>query len=554
MIKAFWTWDPVSSGTYRAFDEPYAEEHSKWFFDKSVWQKMFRTMNGCGFDAFVLANTHPFPFMADLARYPGAKVIDEADLLAYHNMHHWILETALDYDIAPYLAFFNIYYPGSLIEAMNIPTDQIAEPNDFAIEYTQYCLRSVLETFPEISGFIADISGVGGETDSRARFIQQAVLDTFDSARPDACIYLRGIADDPEAITDTLNRRGNRPIHYIAPYTQRQLVYAAPDQQFTKWIDEVGPEFVVAEFDFCNFEPWTSFSFETAEEIISDLEDTDCHGLLMHPLSEYEWPHTSDNYFKYQWQRDLAWYSVWGGISVQQMLAQGQPKWLLRNHRLVEGFNSGSRILELLSLYFAGDRNCGWRPQFCSVTDEDGQPHLLSIADMLRDDYPEAGSKGWWQEVTGDPITRLGEYLKTGTAEDSYGPDELIEELADLSERAIAAGEKGMRNASGEKELPSFSRDALCMGRLGEFYIERLKAALSYGRGEDKEALEHMARALGLYKEIRAIDSSHRNPFRIRHDHTAAFGDWSATVKALEAEYEDAFDKAFENGDRYGIG
>ena len=56
-------------------------------------------------------------------------------------------------------------------------------------------------------------------------------------------------------------------------------------------------------------------------------------------------------------------------------------------------------------------------------------------------------------------------------AEDAYGPDELIEELADLSEQAVSAGEKGMRNASSEKELPSFARDAVCMGRLGEFYV-----------------------------------------------------------------------------------
>ena len=76
MLRALWTRDPVSSGTNNAFDEPYAYQNNKWFFDKIVWQKMFRTLSGCDFNALVLANTHPFPFILDLTDYPDARVID----------------------------------------------------------------------------------------------------------------------------------------------------------------------------------------------------------------------------------------------------------------------------------------------------------------------------------------------------------------------------------------------------------------------------------------------------------------------------------------------
>ena len=178
-----------------------------------------------------------------------------------------------------------------------------------------------------------------------------------------------------------------------------------------------------------------------------------------------------------------------------------------------------------------------------------GHGALFSVADMLSvNTDPAFSGRNWWEEVTGDPVIHLEEYLRSGTCSDAYGPDELIEELADLSEQAVAAGERGMRNASGEKELPSLAREALCMGRLGEFYVERLRAALAHGRGDDTEALEHMSRALGLYREIRAIDSSHRTAFTIRADHSGAPGDFLATVKALEAEYNDAREGRFERG------
>ena len=169
------------------------------------------------------------------------------------------------------------------------------------------------------------------------------------------------------------------------------------------------------------------------------------------------------------------------------------------------------------------------------------------------DDQPGFSGRNWWQEVTGDRVVHLDEYIKSGTPPDAYGPDELIEELADLSAQAVDSGDKGMRRASGEKELPAFARDAFCMGRLGEFYVERFRAALCHGRGNDREALEHMARALGLYREIRGVDSSHRGRFRAITGRCAILGDWLDTIRALEAECNDAAKGEFKHGSRYPI-
>lgn len=551
-MKAFWTWDPVSSGTHRAFDEPYAFANNKWFFDKSVWQRMFRTMSGCGFNAMVLANTHPFPFMIDMSAYPDAKVVDDATAAAYQDMHHWILETALDYEIAPYVMFFNIYYPSAMLAARGIDPARASVPTELAIEYTHYCTRTLMESYPELAGVFVDASeNIDGK---REEFIQRAIVDAVDAARPDANLYVRGWCGEPESFAGGIKRRGGRPIGYSVKYTWEHLVEESPDPMFTRWTEAVGEANVAAEFWISNFEPWTSFSYETVEGILANLREMGCGGFSLQPLSLYEWPQTSDTHFKYQFQRDLVWYSVWGGATVSRLVHSGQPKWLMRNSRLVPGFQAGSRILELLALYIAGDRQNQWHPQFCSIRDYDGPPRLLSIEDMLHlDDQQIFQGRDWWTEITGDRVVHLAEYLESGTPPDAYGPDEFIEELADLAEQASAAGEKGMRSASGEKELPSFARDALCMGRLGDFYVERFRAALAHGRGDDIEALEHMARALGLYREIRSVDSSHRGPFRAVTGRCAIVGDWLDTVKALEAEFADASKGEFKRGTEYPV-
>ncbi len=463
MLRAFWTWNQ--------------DPDKKWFYDKSVWQKMLRAMGGRGFDSVIFADARPIDGPAD-----------------YQQMPRWVFEIALDYEIAPYVF-------------IEVPGDA------GAVDRLCPSLREMMESYPELKGVFLSAGS-------------QSVVDAIDAARPDASVYVRPGGEE-------VTRRGGRPIGYSVKYSGDHLVDASPDPEFSAWVEAVGAENVLAEFSVTNFEPWTSFSYDTVEGALASLAELGCEGFAVHPLSVEEWPHTSDAFFKYQWQRDLVWYAVWGGTSTEQLARQGQPKWLARNARVMPGFEAGSRILELLSLYFAGDKSMAWQPQLCSIA-----RRLLTIEDMLHlGDMPEFRALDWWTEITGDRVVHLAEYIASGTPADAYGPEELIEELTDLAEQAVAAGEKGMRSASGEKELPGLARDALCMGRLGEFYVERLRAALAHARGNDAEALEHISRALGLYREIAAVDSSHREG-----------GEWANVVKALEAEHADGVKGVFGRG------
>ena len=489
MLRSFRTWAPNS-------DE-------KWFFDKSVWQKMFRAMGGCGLDALILHNVRLFD--------------DEGSDFA--DMRHWILKSAPDYNITPYLAID--------------PKKEFASFGS-SIEKANEAFRDILATYPEVRGLFVKL-------DDDAEFVQRVIVDAMDAVRPDAPLYME-VSGEPDSRAQTIRRRANRPIRFVVEYTQRCLVDSNPDPRFSAWIEAVGAEKVAAEIAAANFAPWTCFSYDTADEIASGIREMGCDGLVINPLSSEEWPNTSDTFFKLQWQRDLVWYNVWGGTNAQQLARQGAPKWLARNRRLIPGFEAGSRIIELITLYFAGDKRGSWRPQFCSVCDND-KSRLFTIEDMLDfDDMDAFSGRDWWEEITGDTVVHLREYIESGTPEDAYGPEELIAELNDLAEQAAAAGEKGLRNNSGEKELPSFSRDALCMGRLGEFYVERIRAALSHARGDDAEAAEHLKRALGLYREIAEVDSSHR-----------AGIDWTSFVNALEMEQTDAAKGIWARGSEYTL-
>lgn len=523
MLRAFWTYDPI----------PDRRDDDKWFFDKSVWQKMFRTMNTCQFNAMFFSAAEVLPCMIGLSVCPDDNLIDEAAADGYQQMYHWIFQNALDYDIAPYL----------VLNPLRVPSD--ADP----VEYIRHCMAALLDTYTELSGIVLE----GDAAPQNIKLIQQAVVDVLDAARPDAALIIRAGGVDADFITSSLTRRGNRKIGYCVKYTSDHLVDHNNDEAFARWVDAVDGENIIAEFGFANFEPWTCFSFDTITNILSNLTEAGCLGLAPLPLSPGQWPHVSDSFFKYQWQRDLIWYSAWGGMGIEQLKRQNRPKWLIRNFRLISGFEAASRIIELLTLYFAGDRTSAWRPQYCSVETERG-PHLMSLSDMLQPGgLSEYSGRDWWEEITGDPAIHLGEYILKGAPENTYGPEELIEELTDLAGLAVAAGEKGLRSASGEKELPSFSRDALCMGRLGEFYVERIRGALSHAREENAEAAEHVARALGLYRELVDIDSTHREPFAPAWRQTTICGSWEPILNVLEREYADVQKGVFKSGRDYPI-
>lgn len=525
------------------------DSHSRtgkhWFFDKSVWQKMFRTMSGCGFNTVVLDGSG-FLYRS-AAELCGAEVALAGDI---EQMRSWILAAARDYDLAPCLHILEdclVPGPPRYADAGEIPC---GAGGHLSQEDALRALRRVLEETPDLAGLVVehDVSKPGKKRVLRL----QSIVEEIDAARPDLSLYVScGSGVSSQAVTG-IQRRGGRPIHYLVPYTRDVLVDGSCSREFAHWVESARSQNILANVRAENFKPWTSFSYDTAEQVLSNLESLGCAGFFLNPLARLEWPHCSDEFFRFQWQRDMVWLSVWGGNRLEELLARGYPKWLLRNRRLVDGFQAASRILEVAGLYFAGSRAAAWLPQYCCLHDESGG-RLLSIQDMTQ--TPEGNrneDQSFWEDVTGDVRVSIGEYLRFGTPPGAYGPEEFIEEITDLASEATRAAEKGMRSASGEKELPGLARDAFCMSRLGEFYVERTRAALAYGRGQETEALQHISRSVGLYREIVSVDNSHRRwpVLAGRFEYPWTLVD---SLRALEAEYADCRSGRFASGAQYRL-
>ncbi|MFQ3549848.1 MAG: hypothetical protein SNJ70_08880 [Armatimonadota bacterium] len=526
MLKSFYTHLPLHSGKTDIHNESIIFKNNKWLFDKSVWQRMFRSMGESGFDSIVISNSDPFPFINFEDNSMPLDIKSQ-----YIDIFKWIIENSLDYGISPYMKF-------NVLDRNNV-------------QYYKNSIKNLLEVYPEIVGIIVDLSIL--DTSLFDSYIQKSIIDIVDSVRPDSQIIFSGINENNIDDINKLKRRNNREIKYSVQYTSSFIVDAQSSSFFDRSIELFENEKIIAEFRIENFSPWTSFSYETSENILENIEDLGIYGFCLYPIDQIQWPHCSDTGFKYQFQRDKIWYSVWGGAGFESLLNEGKPKWLLRNRKLIYGFQSASKIIEVITLYFAGNRDYLWIPQLSCMFDTKAKRlQLYSISDMLDINFNnDIDLQTPWQDITGDRKVSISEYIIRGTTDDSYGPEELIDEIADLAEQAVESAEKGMRNASGEKELPSLSKDAFCMGKLGFFYIERIRAALAHSRSEQSEAIEHLKRAIGMMKEIRAVDMSHRKYLKIKAENSFLSVNWNDIIAALEAEYNDALSEKYLSGSNY---
>ncbi len=516
--------------------------YNDWLFDRKTWTDMFASMSKAGFNAMVFANTHPFAYMIKYEKFTEAAIISDEELEKYQTAYHWIFAEAKRHGIEVWFLFFSVYYTEPYLDHLGVYDRDAYAAHDHAIEYTRYCVSEFLKEYPEIDALFGEASeNIHG---SRGTFLREAIVRPFEEhASPDTKLIIRGWCSDEKEFKDELVDKTDVPIIFSVKYTWEHFVHSDCDPLFTEWTENAGAENVIAEFWISNFEPFTSFSYSTVCGILSRLKEMGCQGFSIHPLSMYEWPYTSDKTFDYQWERDEPWYSSWGDTvcSTKEM----QP--FIEDYDIRSGFEAASEILKLSAVYFAGDRQNQWHPQFCSVRHSDGVrlftiKDMCSLSEQLSPWGWEAGSykafhkPDWMTSFGEESVMHFEDYFEDAT--DAYGPQQFISDLESLVLQAEKSIKLAKEKFSGEKQL-ALVRHAEAQVELGNFWAMRARAGLSFVTGDHPYMLACMEKALEHFRKVEELESRNRDSFRVLTGRCAQANDWSTPRIALERELVD---------------
>jgi len=499
--RALWQWNPVSCVSPRCYDEKWMMRHNDWFFDRSFMQRYLDRLRDAGLNAWILANTHPFPFMVDLCEFPTAALPKE-ELARYQAHYHWLFETARGMGIKPFVLFHTCYVPDRFARKHGLRPGHGFVPPPIACDYTRLCVRRLCETYPELAGINAEASE-NVHPDHRAEFARDAIVAGIHDSGQRPALFFRGWISDPEGMKREVMERYEGECFFTVKYTWEFLIGANPDPEFMRWINTCGAERVLPEFWISNYQPFGCHDTELAAALRDRIAALGCPGFTSHPMDLYGAPFVqgaSRNVL--QIERDRDWYATLCGTDASDGVS--------------------SRSIQRIAAYMTGNKQNFLQPQLLAAVGGERRcaglqtaAHWAALPEMV-----DNACGRWMAQIDGTPVRYPGE------GGDGFGLADLIAELGAL--------EAEWRQPGDEVEDVR-RRDIIAQHLMVRAWTERARAMLTRFEGDGERARPHLQHSVGFVRRVPEV-LGFDGPYRLLVGRHTFIVRWSELIAALERE------------------
>jgi hypothetical protein len=532
-FAGLWQWNPVSCVTPRSYDEKRMAANSGWFFDRAFMSRYFDALREAGLNTWVLANTHPFPFMVDLSRFPEAQVLGASELQRHQSHYHWLFETARAKGLQPFVLFHTCYVPDRFGEKHQIrPTNAHAyTPPPLAVEYTRHCVRLLCDTYPELAG----INGEASENvavDSRAVFARDAVVAGIHDSGHRPLLFFRGWVSDPAAMKSHVLDVYEGDCFFTVKYTWEFLVHRKPDPEFMRWVEICGAPRVLPEFWISNYQPFGCHDTGFAAGIRAELRRLGCPGFTSHPMDLYGAPFVQPGESDVlQVERDRDWFATlsgrWSDGSRERAADFGLPAPVLDGAARAAGAPS-----QRISCFLTGNKQNFLQPQLLAAIggSPDRKAGLHTLFHWGNLPRTTDGAYGrWLPQLEGTPVrypTEPGEGFRL---------ENLLEELEGLdAEWREPPAEAPLQPAL----YAVWRRDVRALRGMAQAWAARGAAIVALCAGRRAEAPAALERSLASVQGVRALFPEGAL-CRLLVGRFAVILSWADLAGALERELAD---------------
>ena len=529
--RGLWLWNPVSCVSRRGYDEPHMFRHGDWFFDRDLMTRYFDAMFQAGLNTWVLANTHPFPFMVDMRGFPDARLLADADLSRYQNHYHWLFETARGKGIKPFVLFHTCYVPDSFGIKHGIEPGHDYEPPPLVCEYTRYCVRQLCDTYPELEG----INGEASENvapDLRAEFAEKAVIAGIHESSRKPVLFFRGWMSDPDAMKRHVLDAYRGECFFTVKYTWEFLIHRRPDPEFMRWVKTCGAERVLPEFWISNYQPFGCHDVELAAGIRHELHRLGCRGFTSHPMDLYGSPFVQGDPGRHlQLERDRDWYATLSGAWSDGTESAARRFGIGEADDLARAMRCASRPHRMIACYVTGNKQNFLQPQVFAamIGSPEGRAGLHTFAQWEEHaERVDASFGRWMEQIDGVKVRYPGE------SGEGFNLDDLLAGL----DRVDAEWPEALPRATKDAEVYEvWLRDLRAQRTMARAWAERARAVVAHFEGDAAQVESALRRSLELLRTIPDILGCD-GPYRLLVGRHAIVISWSDVATALTAEIE----------------
>ncbi len=530
--SGLWQWNPVSCVTPRGYDERWMMTHSDGFFDRALMGRYFDAMRQAGLNTWILANTHPFPFMVNLRAFPEAVVLAPAELQRYQAHYHWLFETARARGIQPFVLFHTCYVPDSFGRKHGIRPGHSFQPPPLAADYTRHCVRQLCDTYPELAGINAEASE-NVALERRSIFAREAIVAGIHQSARRPVLFFRGWTSDPAGMKENVQDVYEGECFFTVKYTWEFLVHRKPDPEFLRWVKVCGAERVLGEFWISNYQPFGCHDLALARGIREELNSLGCPGFTSHPMDLYGAPFVQGrDRHVLQIERDLDWYATLSG-------------------RWSEGDRERAAWFGLPALGLSGPARCACAPSArisCFLTGNKQnflQPQWLAAVGGSPERRAGVHALACWRRLPQATDASYGRWMPQiegramrfpGEPGAGFRLEELIEELDRLDAQWADPPPGAPVHA---EAYAAWRLDVLALRCMARAWIEHARGILAQFAERRAEAAAAFQRGLEQVRKMPEL-LGFDGPYRLLVGRHTLIVRWSDLRRALEEELRDA--------------
>ncbi len=541
------------------YNFPVVPKEFPWFFDKSLMTRYLDELARNRYNTIFFWNGHPFPYFLRLAKYPEARMLNDAELERNIEYLKWFTGEADKRGLWTVFHFYNIHVSPNFAKAHF--NEGVHEENPASTPllagYMRYCISEFVNSYPSVGLMLTAGEALHIKAEE---YVRDVIVAGIKDSGKNPPLIVRQWWIDPYRYRDII-RPSYDNLYTMMKHNTEMIVSPHPDPRHATWLS-YGQSHLVNLHELGDVKPFRWGSPVWIQEMVNIWKTMGVAGFHLYPMTSWMWPEALDETQPRLSviDRDRIWIEAFGryGWQPDRPPASEEAFW---DQRLAERFGNAEAgkavynyyvktgpilpgIQNLVNIY-----NMNYHPtavgQEASLNGILHSDRWEGVGDYLARPLDEFTLQRYEQrygklsrEAREQPPLSVNQYLAPHAP--AVEPIALTDLFVAMAEESLAGLEWAKATVGREPaEYARFIDDNRCVLHLARFYRAKIEAAIEKGSFDSSNDPAHFARMLASLDasvaEYRALTELATPAYRQATD-LGEWYRWDTVARSFEQE------------------